>query len=64
MQNTIPTISIQKNLKENQFHGNYSFPVDIHMDYFPITENEEHNLYVPLHWHPEVELHYQIQGTV
>lgn len=64
MQKNFPTISTQKNLKENQSHGDYSFPVDIHMDYFPVTKDARHNLYVPLHWHPEVEFHYQIQGSV
>ena len=39
-------------------------PVDIHMDYFPLSENGEHTLYVPMHWHPEVEFHYQLQGSV
>lgn len=36
-----PVISTQKNLKENQLHGSYDFPVDIHMDYFryPKTGN-------------------------
>ena len=33
-----PVISTQKNLKENQLHGSYDFPVDIHMDYFPLSE--------------------------
>ena len=64
MQKNFPTISTQKDLKENQSHGDYSFPVDIHMDYFPVNEDARHNLYVPLHWHTEVELHYQIQGSV
>lgn len=59
-----PVISTQKNLKENQLHGSYDFPVDIHMDYFPLSENGEHTLYVPMHWHPEVEFHYQLQGSV
>lgn len=34
------------------------------MDYFPLSENREHTLYVPMHWHPEVEFHYQLQGSV
>ena len=33
-----PVISTQKNLKENQLHGCYDFPVDIHMDYFPLSD--------------------------
>ena len=33
-----PVISTQKNPKENQLHGSHDFPVDIHMDYFPLSE--------------------------
>ena len=54
MSTNCPVISTQKNLKENQLHGSHDFPVDIHMDYFPVSENGEHTLYVPMHWHPEV----------
>ena len=64
MSTNCPVISTQKNLKENQLHGSHDFPVDIHMDYFPLSENGEHTLYVPMHWHPEVEFHYQLQGSV
>ena len=64
MSTNCPVISTQKNLKENQLHGSHDFPVDIHMDYFPVSENGEHTLYVPMHWHPEVEFHYQLQGSV
>ena len=64
---TIANTSTEKNLKENLHHGDYTFPVDIHQDYFPAsTKNEQH--YIPCHWHPEVEillvtkgsLHYQV----
>lgn len=56
----------EKNLKENLSHGDYSFPLDIHKDYFSSFEGRYR--YVPCHWHPEVEimivasgaLHYQI----
>ena len=54
MSTNCPVISTQKNLKENQLHGSHDFPVDIHMDYFPVSESGEHTLYVPMHWHPEV----------
>ena len=64
MSTNCPVISTQKNLKENQLHGSHDFPVDIHMDYFPVSESGEHTLYVPMHWHPEVEFHYQLQGSV
>lgn len=64
MSTNCPVISTQKNLKENQLHGSHDFPVDIHMDYFPVSESGEHILYVPMHWHPEVEFHYQLQGSV
>lgn len=64
MSTNCPVISTQKNLKENQLHGSNDFPVDIHMDYFPVSESGEHTLYVPMHWHPEVEFHYQLQGSV
>lgn len=31
---------------------------------FQCRESGEHTLYVPMHWHPEVEFHYQLQGSV
>ena len=39
MSTNCPVISTQKNLKENQLHGSHDFPVDIHMDYFPVSES-------------------------
>lgn len=64
----IPNIQTQSNLKENFSHGDYSFPVDIHKDYFPPFRETKERHYIPCHWHPEVEillvtegsLHYQV----
>ncbi|NCB91070.1 MAG: AraC family transcriptional regulator [Clostridia bacterium] len=63
----ITNVSVEKNLKENSIHGDYSFPVDIHKDYFP-PSTEGRQYYIPSHWHPEIEfllvtegnLHYQV----
>lgn len=64
----ITKVHVEKNLKENLSHGDYSFPVDIHKDYFPPFADNEQHYYIPCHWHPEVEillvtegaLHYQV----
>lgn len=51
-----------KSLKEIRSHGNHAFPVDFHMDYY--SPNDPSELCIPLHWHPEVEIHYQLYETV
>lgn len=61
--NNISNVSIEKNLKENSNHGDYTFPVDIHQDYFPASsENEQHCILC--HWHPEVEILLVTKGSL
>lgn len=60
----IPKVYVEKNLKENLLHGDYSFPVDIHKDYFPPSEKAGQRHYIPCHWHPEVEILLVTEGSL
>lgn len=60
----ITKVQVEKNLKENLSHGDYSFPVDIHKDYFPAFTDDSQPHYFPCHWHPEVEILLVTEGAL
>lgn len=64
LKSKIPEVNVEKNLKQNLSHGTYSFPVDIHKDYFPARKKDHSSYSIPCHWHPEVEILLVTEGAL
>ena len=56
-------VTVDKNLKEQISHGNYSFPVDVHSEIFQ-TDGLGAPSYFVCHWHPEAELTLILSGSM
>ena len=55
-----PAVNVDKNLKEQNPHGTYDFPIDIHENVF----SRDRHSFFSCHWHPEIELALMLEGSM